>query len=294
MFLHKLDISTNLWSKIPGNFSKNVKNAENFRNFKVVERIGSESSEAEVYRVEVKGREYACKVMPIVCAKSFDKNQNEMEIAKKLSEFPYFPKVFQCGYCERTEYNKKSPFLEESYKYFYLEEMCKYMKKAERIRTKERYIRENLFGDMKESVNIGCNILISEIYFSDLRQIATRFKLDEKDWKNMIIGVLEGIKFLNEEQHILHGDLHCGNILIKIDKKSTPLISDFGKSQYCDFSTLEECIMDSQKFIYDLTLHPDVPNNLKLKLQKILQYISTFPKPDLIMTRIINFSKKIL
>ena len=168
------------------------------------------------------------------------------------------------------------------------------MKKTERIRTKERYIRENLFGDMKESVNIGCHILISEIYFSDLRQIATRFNLDEKDWKNIIIGVLEGIKFLNEEQHILHGDLHCGNILIKIDKKSTPLISDFGKSQNCDFSTLEECIMDSQKFIYDLTLHPDVPNNLKSKLQKILQYISTFPKPDLIMTRIINFSKKIL
>ena len=57
MFINKLDISTNVWCEIAGNFSKseNVENVGN--NLKVLERIGSESSEAEVYRIEVEGRE---------------------------------------------------------------------------------------------------------------------------------------------------------------------------------------------------------------------------------------------
>ena len=298
LFMDKIDISTDLWSKIAGNISReeNLEEGDemDWKKMKVVERIGSESSEAEVYRVDLDGKEYACKVMPITSYKSFDKNQNEMKISEELSGFPCFPKVFQKAYCEKTVYNKKSLFYEDSYKYFYLENLCKHMKKSERLRTKEKYMRENLFGDMSESVNIGCNILISELYFSDLRQITSKFKLSEKAWKDIILSVLEGIKYLNEDLSILHSDLHCGNVLIKIDKKTIPIISDFGKSQECEFSTVEERIMDSQKFIYDLTLHPDVPQNLKKKLEKILQYISTFPKADLVMTRIINFSKKML
>lgn len=293
LFKYKIDISTDSWIKIAGNFSNDKNEEHNWDDIKVIERIGSESSEAEVYRIELNGKQYACKIMPITSAKSFDKNTNEMEISEQLSRFPHFPKVFKSGYCERTIYNKKSLFFEDSYKYFYLEEMCKYMKKSDRIRIKEKYMRENLFK-YTDDVKIGCNILISENYFSDLKQISQKFKLNEKAWKDIIISVLEGIKYLNEELNILHGDLHCGNILIKIQGQSIPLISDFGKSQACEFSTVEERITDSQKFIYDLSLHPDIPEPLKIKLQKVLRYISTFPRPDPVMTRIINFSKKIL
>ena len=272
----ELDISTDIWNKVAANSSQNLIFKDG--NINVIERIGSESSEGEVYRIQIEGQEYAGKIMPINSAYSIEKNENEISIAKELSGLKYFPIVYTSIFCSNTKYNEKSLFLEDSYKYFLFEKLCEEKTKVCKTRMKHKYkdmsIQKlrNLFDI---SVNISSHILISEIAFSDLRQFRSG---NEKIWRFIILNVLKGIKYLNEEKNILHGDLHCGNVLIKVNDKNeiqTLLIHDFGKSKRCSFENMQDRITDTEKFLYDLTLHFDVPKNIKDKIEEILKYIST-------------------
>ena len=295
--INTLDISTNIWNEIGGNFCSDKWIKDNdWNKITVVERIGSESSEGEIYRVELQGIQYAGKIMPIISDKSYEKNENEISIAKELSGNSYFPKVFAAGFCTKTKYNENSKFFENSYKYFLFEKVCEDMNRAIKIRTKHKY-KDTTVKELKkiysEEVTIGSHVLISEIAFADLRQICKYYYVSEKIWKEIILRVLQGIKYLNEDKNILHGDLHCGNILIKIDDKTSPLIHDFGKSIRTNFLTIEERITDPEKFLYDLTLHPDVPISLKEKLEEILKYIRTITTVYPIMNDIILFCNKI-
>ena len=296
--INSLDISTNIWNVIGGNFcSDKWSEDDDWNKITVVERIGSESSEGEVYRVELQGRQYAGKIMPITSDKSYEKNENEISIARELSDNSYFPKVFAAGFCAKTKYNETSKFFEESYRYFLFEKVCEDMNRATKIRTKHKY-KDTTVKELKnifhEEISIASHVLISEIAFSDLRPICKYYYVSEKIWKEIILIVLKGIKYLNEVKNILHGDLHCGNILIKIEEKSIPLIHDFGKSIRTDFLTIEERTADPQKFLYDLTLHPDVPLSLKEKIEQILTYTLTFKKVYPIMDDLIRFSDETL
>ena len=266
----ELDISTDVWNKVAGNFSQNLIFKDG--NINVIERIGSESSEGEVYRIQIEGQECAAKIMPINSAYSIEKNENEISISKELSGLTHFPIVYTSTFCSNIKYNKKSLFLEDSYKYF----LFKRENMSKRILYLYRNMNlEELQNIFPKPLQIGAHILISEIVYSDLRQFQSR---DEKIWRFIILDVLKGIKYLNEEKNILHGDLHCGNVLIKVEDKNeiqTPLISDFGKSKRCLFENMQDRVTDAEKFLYDLTLHFDVPKNIKLELEEILKYISS-------------------
>jgi serine/threonine protein kinase len=289
----EIDVSTDVWKGIAGNVCSDKWNDEkiDWNKISVVERIGSESSEGEVYRLELKGQEFAGKILPITSDKNYEKNENEISIATELSGSPFFPTVYASSFCQRTKYNVRSRFYEESYKYFLFEKVCEGMKKSEKTRMKYKYKNysiEELKSIFPNEIDIASHILISEIAFSDMRQIAKYYYVSEKNWLRLIINVLEGIQYLNEEKSILHGDLHCGNILIKIGETSVPLIHDFGKSERCSFTTMEERITDPQKFIYDLTLHPDVPEALKEKLEHILNFLSNLKENRPILKEIIS------
>ena len=265
----ELDISTDVWNKVAGNFSQNL--IFKHGNINVIERIGSESSEGEVYRIHIQGQEYAGKIMPINSAYSVEKNENEISISKELSNLTYFPIVYTSIFSENTKYNEKSLFLEDSYKYFLF--------KRENMSKRIRYLYRNMNLQELQNVfpiplQIEAHVLISEITYSDLRQFRCG---NENIWIFIILDVLKGIKYLNEEKNILHGDLHCGNVLIKVNDKNeiqTPLISDFGKSKRCLFENMQDRVTDAEKFLYDLTLHFDVPKNIKDKIEEILNYIS--------------------
>ncbi len=275
----ELDISTDVWNKVAGNFSQDI--IFKAGNIIVLGRIGSESSEGEVYRIQIEGREYAGKIMPIHSHKSLEKNENEILIAKELSGLKYFPIVYTSIFCSNTKYNEKSLFFEDSYKYFLFEKICEDKTKACKTRMKHQYKNasiEKIISTFNIPINIGSHILISEIAFSDLRQICRYYTLNEKVWRFIILNVLKGIKYLNEEKNILHGDLHCGNVLIKVSEKNQvkiPLIHDFGKSRKCLFNNMSDRVTDAEKFLYDLTLHVDVPKNIKVEIEEILKYIST-------------------
>jgi hypothetical protein len=74
--INEIDVSTNIWKEIAGNFcSDKWSEYDDWNKITIVERIGSESSEGEVYRVELKGKYYAGKIMPIISDKSYEKNE---------------------------------------------------------------------------------------------------------------------------------------------------------------------------------------------------------------------------
>lgn len=140
--INELDVSTDIWKESAGNFCSD-KWSDNgntdWNKITVIQRIGTESSEGEVYRIELQGKEYAGKIMPIISDRSYEKNENEISIAKELSDYSYFPKVFTAGLYTKTRYNEKSKFFEDSYKYFLFEKVCEYMNHASKIRTKRKY-----------------------------------------------------------------------------------------------------------------------------------------------------------
>ncbi len=279
----ELDISTDVWNKVAGNFcsDKWKDELDDWNDITIIERIGSESSEGEVYRIQIEGREYAGKIMPISSVLAIEKNENEIAIAKELSGLTYFPIVYAGGFCSNTKYNEKSLFFEDSYKYFLFEKVCEDKTKACKTRMKHQYKNisvQELKTMFYIPINISSHILISEIAFSDLRQICRYYTVNEKIWRFIILNVLKGIKCLNEEKNILHGDLHCGNVLIKVSEKNQveiPLIHDFGKSRKCLFDNMSDRVTDAEKFLYDLTLHVDVPKSIKTEIEEILKYISS-------------------
>lgn len=332
-----MDLNVANWNKISGNISSICSDSWSFSDklsedtqdkppkkwnlekIQIVERIGTESSQGEVYRLRIGDFEFAGKILPIISDNSIEDNENEIAIAKELSKEVtdgrtiYFPIVYASALCDNTIFSKNSLFYEDSYRYNYRSSLYNVLCQRENMNSacKKRMIHkykslslEELKKIHPENIHISSHVLMSEICFSDLREYASEYtreyslqiEKDESFWVSIIAHVMKGIKYLNEKMNIIHNDLHTGNILIKIVDNNDcltnhltyqPLIHDFGKSRRIQCWTMYDRVTDIGKFIHDLKLNPNISNTIKAKCEKIFRFIDSI-KTDLTSRPIID------
>lgn len=228
-------------------------------------RIGSESSEGEVYRVnytipsgslknyEITG---AFKILPIMSPESMDKNNTEIIVASSASELvksgksKYFPLVYVSGGCNDVTFYQGSKFTRPAYSYACMRKIYNtYPDKSRRIAALEQQKQSapeilKRIGDNQNlctDVTIPANFIFSELAAEDLDSWAHK-RHTRKAWKEILSGIITGIYDLHSNLGYCHNDLHFGNILITNDLSPNnkllsyvtyteiPLIHDFGKS----------------------------------------------------------------
>lgn len=230
-------------------------------------RIGSESSEGEVYRVKytiprgiLTGYDLlgAFKIMPILTSESGVKNQNEIDLAVKASDLvkegksAYFPLVYTSGHCPDVtfypgEVGRGSKFTQPSWNYACMSKIYDaYPSKTRRIQALERQgtsipdILSQLGDDhLCDKLTIPADFLFSELANEDLYSWGHK-RHTIATWKQVLSSVITGMYHLHSYLGYCHNDLHLGNILITNDLRTqrgsyaeyteVPLIHDFGKS----------------------------------------------------------------
>jgi hypothetical protein len=301
-----LNIDINNWNKISGYISKIDFCSDKWNNFfddkiQIIERIGSDSGYGEVYKLKITDNFFAGKIMPILSEKSIEDNQNEIRIAKIVSKEVeekrsiYFPLVYGSIKCQNTYFNPKSKFYEEGIRYSLYFWLCENVYKECSSAQKKRIINEHKNQSLNDILNkyenfpknIFSYVMLSELCFGDLKQFLYYYSkyLSEKSWIKLLYHIFSAIKYLNEKCGILHNDLHTSNILVKLKEKNEkkyyliPLIHDFGKSELkksYDLWSLEEKLIDIEKFLYDLSLqfiHCNVPPLIQKKCNDIMSMI---------------------
>ncbi len=220
-----------------------------FSPVEIVKRIGSESSQGEVYQITYKNQFAALKLLPINSDQELEKNQNEIVIAEQASTLvkngkcQNFSLVYGSGYCEDVYFFDKNWRLKGE-RYTSLKKMQKVL--PSKSRHLAALFNQNLPLEeiakkyelqIPQELRVPAHFLISELADQDLSTWAKKERSTRK-WKNVILQVFEGLAALHEILEISHQDLHWANILIKshgkIPGNSTrdlALIHDFGKSE---------------------------------------------------------------
>lgn len=171
--------------------------------FDIIERIGSDSQNAEVYRTS----SIALKVLPISKNNSYDKNQKEIDIAELASQAVlekrtvHFPIVYGSAICEETQ------FYNDDY-------------------TSASQVFQN--GSSKS------HILFSELASCDLKQYLRKVKPNNTEKNYIREQCMKAISDMHTILKVCHNDLHFGNFLLLPDKNPFGyiiLIHDFGMSE---------------------------------------------------------------
>jgi len=234
-------------SSFPDNayFCDNVlDNIKNFEKIQIIERIGSPSADAEVYRIKFNNVEFAMKLIPRKDIDSEERNKMEIQTALRASEYSdYFPITFAYGFCENSGYfisldNYFSSFIPEAQKFNIVYKMEKQIIDK---RLKKRFLadvrNEMSIEDLKNKYNlktegndIQVDYLISELANGDLGNWM-KVERNIKDWRKILIEIIYGIYYLTTQIRKVHPDLHPGNVLIVKDEndKDKALIHDFGR-----------------------------------------------------------------
>lgn len=225
-------------------------------NINTNKRIGSESTMAQVFEVEINNYPIAVKVLPIISKESYSQIENEVNLARLASnlvineESIYFPIVFGGNLCEETyfysgayAYYEKSRRFQE---YEYLLSLTNDEKKISQILAyKKKFVdasiasRDLSLGPISLTGKVKSYLLFSELASYDLKYYLQHNPLTIE----LIKDIFKAIYDLHTKLNIVHNDLHLGNILIKGNPdfltpgNPVPLIHDFGKSYISDFSS---------------------------------------------------------
>jgi len=246
-------------------------------NIEAIERIGSDSTAGEVYKYNLEKMEIiAIKILPIINSRSININNNEITLAKKVSNLvlenksKYFPLVYYDIFCDSTYYyeNSTSKFAIQSLNYqqytYVKSELTKIndsdnneiIKELDKIYKSGKNLNEifksigieKSLSDLNNK--ISSQLLFSELAYTDLRNYLTK-KVSREILREIILQVFEGIKDLQKLAFIVHNDLHLGNVLLRTnvitfisnhneeEYKLNILIHDFGRSKsYNNYESL--------------------------------------------------------
>ena len=182
-------------------------------------RIGSESCEAEVFKLSIDNKDYALKVMPASTPVEIAKNIKEIDYAKAASdavfrgESPYFAKVYDAEFCNTIRHsNNESKLLpvERS-----VQEPCSQP--------------EGVQGPL---ASFPGHLLVSELASGDLKQWIALDTTDEEGIRALLLHMIKALLYLHGTLGIVHNDLHLGNVLIINDVNCgiIPVIHDYGNS----------------------------------------------------------------
>ena len=232
--------------KFPNNleFCENLENSDKIQ---ILERIGSASADAEVYKIRFEEMEFALKLMSRVDNDSEERNWKEIETAYQAGEYSaYFPLTFAYGYCPETSYYlNMSSFIPRALKYKCVQDM---LKSIDNKTVKKRFESDHRNGmgidELKNKYNlkvenkdkIQVDFLISELANGDLGNWMRKSR-EIKEWRKVLVDVITGIYYLTGMLGKVHPDLHPGNILIlKTKDEIQALIHDFGRCYPVDES----------------------------------------------------------
>lgn len=213
---------------------------------RIDKRIGSESSQAEVYQITYQDTHLALKLMPITSDADIPKNAHEIALATMASDLvadgtcENFPLVYGSGSCPHV-YFFSSKYQEMGQQYSCYHRLRQQLPENKRSRF-TALMRQNLPIDslaqrfsldpsLCQGVTAHADFLISELAQEDLASWATRVHA-VSEWTNIIKQVLFTIEVMRNIMKISHADLHWGNILISTARgRTVALIHDFGQSQ---------------------------------------------------------------
>ena len=235
--------------RFPSNveFCSNLENSDNIQILEILERIGSASADAEVYKIRFEDMEFALKLMPRVENDSERRNRHEIETAYEASVYSeYFPLTFAYGYCPETSYylnleREISSFIPRAVEYKRVQDMLNSIdSKTLKKRFESDYRNGITIDELKnkydltttnEKNKIQVDFLISELANGDLGNWMKKSR-NMKEWRQVLIDVITGIYYLTVILNKVHPDLHPGNILILKTKDREgvkALIHDFGR-----------------------------------------------------------------
>lgn len=248
----------------------------------VEKRIGSQSTMAQVFKVDVDGVGIAAKLLPITNKDSISNNEKEIMIATMASDLvknkksKYFPIVYDSILCEETHfYNDKGKSYYEKSKRFQeydfllslttdedkINKIMSYKKKfvdAE-IAAKKVFPNRNIVLTGK----VKSHILFSELASCDLKYYLENYSVTDEELLNIVKKVIKGIRDLHMKLKVVHNDLHLGNILItNLNHSIIPLIHDFGKSYFSDFENEYDRKDDLLHFLGKISEYSDICNDL--------------------------------
>lgn len=177
---------------------------------KALNRIGSDSTMAQVFEYNYNVLQMAIKILPILSKQSLNLNIKEIDLSMEVSllvergRSRYFPLVYHHSLCNST--------------FYYQHETCPFKIKS---------------CEYQKNYDLSSNLLFSELAYTDLKNFVS--KNTSPEFLNEIIGqVFEGIHDLQMLCNIVHNDLHLGNILLLHNPTSIEkihiLIHDFGRS----------------------------------------------------------------
>lgn len=243
------------YKSLPCNFKEDIESAK---------RIGTESQDAEVYHYTMGDCDVAVKLLIPVNKNSQGSIKQEIRFAKRASKYvlthpeqpQHFLIVISSKQCNNIYLEQDTKLKINGQKFAVLEDFNKFMEDQVSLGIVKRisYKRFNMthdyenepieyllaaseqFGYEIHEVNIKGYLLMSEMVWGDLKSFIKTFQRSSHFDEYMVYiisEIFQAIKEMNVDLKILHGDLHTGNVLIKIDTdmKMHVLIHDFGKSE---------------------------------------------------------------
>lgn len=232
-----IDISKYNWCEIAGTVTTKLRYRPpekdyDLCNLTLRERVGTESSNAEVFRVDEK---YALKVIPTL-GRDEDQELRYAEAASGLVTrglSPYFPIVYKTGDCPDTTYSKDSRLRHRSVRYW-LDRV------ADKRLAKKLAKSDDLYEVVYEQqrFDLPSKYILSELVWGDLDQVyrlyrAGRVQVSGETWLRILGQIIAAIGDLQDHLGIVHNDLKFANILVVVDEDSDCLrilLHDFGES----------------------------------------------------------------
>lgn len=293
---NRLTVKSKSWRKYPqvSSLCERIDNVcfNIHSNREALLRIGSESMDAMVFKVDNEGCDMAVKVLFDISEKSKKDSDNELKIAKYLSEIDNsgdcFLHVYGSGYCADIDIPYTNVLIEKSKRYNldrYLKEKYKIEGKRFAIKNRGLSYKEYLdrvteqFGNV-EDPNVSGHLLYTQMLWGDLIQLIENEDIDKVLvlLDEVIPNVFSCIQKLHDLS-ISHNDLHLGNVLLKVfedeyrEKKWTTVIHDFGKSEFVDVFDEEIALRDFHKFAEAITKHQYLKNTIiAKKMESLLKY----------------------
>lgn len=246
----------------------------------IIERIGSSSQDAEVYKIKINNIEVAAKIIPVTSDKELIQYQNELRIANicsnsvKNNEISSFPIVYLKGICNNTIIQNDSKFFNETQNYGKLNFIKDNIKDSIKDKRKRLFFNKIIqtTPDMNELLNIVNKdfkvnlkypdifpitsfVLFSELMWGDFKSFLYKYKdmLEENQIIDFIKQIFISIDFMHNKLNIIHGDLHLGNILMYKNKNEWfTALHDFGGSQEITIWTDKIRGMDYDSFVKNL------------------------------------------
>ncbi len=230
-------------------------------------RIGSPSSEAEVYLVQYGSALAALKLLPILTDADVQKNEREIEYALRASNLvlqrgasTHFPLVYAHGHCDSVAFFRNGSIASGAVQYACMDALRQANPAQERqitrlfrARQSPEQIAARLQLDASVCIDapVHAQFLLSELANEDLLHWSTR-RQSVLHWRCLVQQVLDAVRVLHRDEQISHSDLHLGNVLLLADyapDSVTALLHDFGRAEPLDEHNWRD---DLLRFFYAL------------------------------------------